>query len=246
MYHQIFLEWLCGLTDAKGNFYIRRRSPNSSVYSFKFSIGVHIDDMDMLIFIQKTLGFGKVYESGNVCYYEVYDLKGIVKIIEIFTKHPLNSTKLLNFLDFKKAYELYISSKKKSEEIVQEIAKIKNGMNSQRTDFQMPESYKPRITPYWLLGFVEGEGSFNVTKGYNLSFGIPQSSKDSILMERIKDFLDNLPGAEENRREGKESVVHLGTFMSSDNKEITRIVISQMGYIRSVLIPFFWYDDMAK
>jgi hypothetical protein len=74
----------------------------------------------MLIFIQKTLGFGKVYISGKVSHYEVYDLNNIAKIIEIFIKHPLNSTKLLNFLDLKKAYELYIGYKKnKSKEIVQ-------------------------------------------------------------------------------------------------------------------------------
>lgn len=92
------------MTDGEGNFYIKRRSADTSVYSFKFSIGVHIDDKDMLIFIQKTLGIGKVYTTGKVAQYEVFDLKGVAKIIEIFTQYPLNSTKLLNFLDFKKAF----------------------------------------------------------------------------------------------------------------------------------------------
>lgn len=39
-------------------------------------------------------------------------------------------------------------------------------MNNKRTNFNFPEYYKTRITPYWLLGFVEGgEGSFSVVKG---------------------------------------------------------------------------------
>ena len=51
----------------------------------------------MLIFIQKTLGFGKVYISGKVSYYEVYDLNNIAKIIEIFTKYSLNSRNIYEF-----------------------------------------------------------------------------------------------------------------------------------------------------
>jgi hypothetical protein len=118
---------------------------------------LHVDDKETLIFIQKTLGIGKVSISGKVAYFEVYDLKNIAKIIEIFTIHPLNSTKQLNFLDFKRAYELYMSlrslsgqegSLNKKEEIVQEIAKLKEGMNNKRINYQIPELYKPRITPY--------------------------------------------------------------------------------------------------
>ena len=235
-----FWEWFGGLTDGEGNFYIRRRSGDTPVYSFKFSFGVHVDDKDMLIFIQKTLGIGKVSTYGSVSTYEVYDLKGTAKIIEIFTKYSfLNSTKLLNFLDYKKAFELYRSTKKISKEIDQEITNIKNGMNKQRTNFQMPESYSPQITPNWLLGFVEGEGSFNVVKGYGLTFSINQSSKDNALMVAIKNYLNNLPGAVEYARGEEDSIVYLGTFIGATNNEVTRIVISQMGFIRFVLIPFF-------
>jgi hypothetical protein len=37
-------------------------------------------------------------------------------------------------------------------------------MNIKRTDFSMPSWYKACISSYWLLGFVEGEGSFSVRK----------------------------------------------------------------------------------
>jgi len=234
-----FWEWLRGLTDGEGNFYIRRRSTSTPVYTFKFSIGVHIDDKDMLDFIQKTLGMGKVFTRGNTCQYEVFDLKNIAKIIEIFTSHSLNTTKLLNFLNFKKAFELYMSSNRKSDEVVQEIANLKNSMNSLRTNFKMPNGYKPRITSYWLLGFVEGEGSFSVVKGYSLIFNITQSSVDSALMEAIKCFFNNMPDTFESMRSKIDGVVYLGTYTSSINKEISRISISQTAYIRSVLIPFF-------
>lgn len=232
-----FLEWFCGLTDGEGNFYIRRRNLNTAAYSFKFSIGTHIDDVDMLNFIQSTLKIGKVYTTGKVAQYEVYDIKGVQKIIEIFTQHPLNSTKLLNFLDFKRAFELYKGPNGKSSEVIQEIANIKQGMNSTRINFEMPKGHQPRITPYWLLGFVEGEASFNVIKGFNLTFSIAQSSIDSVLMEAIKSYLNCLPGSAKYIQ--GESVVYLGTFTGSSQKEMTRITVSQLLYIKSVLIPFF-------
>ena len=98
-----FFDWLCGLTDGdlgrrlkaaeggvnpSGNFYIRRRSVYTPAYSFKFSIGLHIDDIAMLYFIQKTLGMGKVFTSKKVATFEVFGLKEIGKIIKVFTEHP--------------------------------------------------------------------------------------------------------------------------------------------------------------
>lgn len=81
--------------------------------------------------------------------------------MEIFEKFPLNSTKYLNYLDFKKALELY---KVKSPGAIREINMLKNRMNVLRTDFTMPESHQLRITPNWVLGFTEGEGSFSKKK----------------------------------------------------------------------------------
>ena len=36
-------------------------------------------------------------------------------------------------------------------------------MNTLRTNFILPNSHKILITPYWLLGFIEGDGSFSVS-----------------------------------------------------------------------------------
>ena len=62
---------------------------------------MHIGDHIMLEFIQKTLNIGKVYISGNTAKYSVIKHEDIAKIIDIFIKYPLQSTKYLNFLDFK-------------------------------------------------------------------------------------------------------------------------------------------------
>ena len=55
-----FYGWFVGFTDAEGMFYIKlTESGKNAVFSFKISL--HVDDVSVLEFIQKTLG--KVYTS---------------------------------------------------------------------------------------------------------------------------------------------------------------------------------------
>jgi hypothetical protein len=240
-----FYEWLCGLTDGEGSFYIiirnETRAGNSvaRLCNFYFQICLHMDDDQMLYFIQKTLGIGKVHYSTKTARFTVTRLKEVEKIIDIFSKHSLRSTKLLNFLDFKKAFELYISSNEKSEEIVKEIYTIKNGMNTQRTDFSEPTlGVKTIITPYWLLGFVEGEGSFFVRQElYKLTFTLSQSSRDLVLMGLIKDFLYNLPGVD--RQNMDKTSIRITTQGSSLKFPVINLTITKIYFIQHVIIPFF-------
>jgi hypothetical protein len=50
--------------------------------------------------------------------------------------------------DFKRGFEIYTSSKQKTSKIIQEVETIRCNMNSQRSNFSLPVSYKVRITPY--------------------------------------------------------------------------------------------------
>jgi hypothetical protein len=86
-------------------------------------------------------------EQLNTWRFIVTKLEEIKKIIRIFDQYQLNSTKLLNFLNFKEAFEIYINSAK-TPELVEKLEKIKSGMNSKRIYFQLPESHQYRITPY--------------------------------------------------------------------------------------------------
>ena len=83
---------------------------------------------------------GEVFTSGDKSALVVSRLDEVREIIAIFTKSPLNSTKLLNFLAFSKAFDLYTSrSKESTSKVIEEIINLKNTMNSKRTDFIMPE-----------------------------------------------------------------------------------------------------------
>jgi len=160
---EYFIEWFRGFVELRMCFII---APNNKInFNFIFQIGLHIDDLPTLLFIQKNLGIGTVSTSGNTAVFKVGSQKEISIIIGIFNNSPLNSTKHLNFLDFKTAFYLYKNTKKKTLELKKEIDSIRSGVNSKRSNFKMPESSKHiRITSYWLLGFVEGEVHFMLLK----------------------------------------------------------------------------------
>ena len=65
-------------------------------------------------------------------------------------------------------------------------------MNSQRKNFDNSELPKRTLTPYRLLGFVEGDGTFCLP---NLvpTFGIKQHSKNIDFLYEISKFLNSLP-----------------------------------------------------
>jgi len=104
-----------------------------------------------LNFIQNTLGFGQILfnDGRNAAYFRVQSRVDIKKIIDIFSYHPLNSSKHLNFLDFKKAFEIYTNTKSKSE-AESKINNLINNMNNLRSDYSAPKAldHEIKITPY--------------------------------------------------------------------------------------------------
>ena len=154
----------------------KQRSKGS--FEFRYSIGLHKDDIAVLEYIKSNLQFGKVKLNAkyNSVAYNVIAKHEVAILIEIFSIFNLNSNKHLNFLAFKKAFFLYNSSSSQNRlELMAEIEKIKVGMNTKRTDFIMPKEHKVVITPYWLLEFIEGDGSFSFNSNLNrIMFSLSQ------------------------------------------------------------------------
>lgn len=132
--------------DGEGTFVI---SPIGTKYfTFIFQIVLHEDDINSLYTIQARLGFGKVSTQGqrNAAYYRVVAQADIQKIIDIFTSSPLNTSKHLAFLSFKKAFEIYQNAAVKSE-VVEEVRGIIVNMN-QKLASVIYSSPHISITPY--------------------------------------------------------------------------------------------------
>lgn len=141
-----FLEWFRGIADSEGSFKVVRVNPKN--FGFRFEIGLHIDDINLLDFIKQNMQIGNVSTRGSLAYFTVTSQNDIRVIIDIFSSSPLNTTKQLNFLDFKKAFELYTNTKDKSPSLISSLEVIIANMNTLRSVDTAPELRDFKITPY--------------------------------------------------------------------------------------------------
>ena len=193
-----FYEWFVGFSDAEamfGLFPIFNNINQIESFSFRFIIGLHKDDLNALNYIKNKLGIGYVYANKDTQTFIVTKKEDIQKLILIFDKYILNSSKYLDYMDFKKAFTLYFGREGHlTDSLRDKIIKLKNIMNTKRKDFSMPINHQVVITKSWLLGFIEGDGSFNLSRNSLepvFSFGITE--KQLPLLVKIKEYLlDNL------------------------------------------------------
>ena len=103
-----FIEWFVGLCDAESNFLIRiRRNEKEEVsgFEFVFRIALHRDDRKILEYIKDTLkGSGRLNTERDTLVFTISKLSDIETIlIPLFDEFPLNTTKHLDYLNFKKS-----------------------------------------------------------------------------------------------------------------------------------------------
>lgn len=106
-----FLEWFSGFSDAECNFNLLLRNfNNNSYYSVMatFQIGLHIDDLPLLEFIQKTLKCGHISVSGTRCNFFINDQYFLINVVPpIFNYVKLNNSKFYKFLIFEKVVNCF-------------------------------------------------------------------------------------------------------------------------------------------
>ena len=140
------------------------------------------------------MDIGLVTIQGKTCSYRVHAFQAIIEtLIPIFDKYPLLTHKQLNYKDWREAIFLKKVAKEKGYKIdkviYNNILKLKNRMNNLRTSYDAYNLTKDMVNKYWLLGFVEGDGSFYFTNSKAV-FSITQ--KDKKVLEAIATFLQNI------------------------------------------------------
>lgn len=232
-----FYKWFAGLTDAEGSFGIFTQS---KVFYFKFTIGFHIDDLPALKLIKNKLGFGRIYTNKKSCHYIVTKKENILKIISIFDVYTLNSSKNLDYLDFKKAFYLYFERTNLTKELINQILELKNNMNTKRTNFKMSQVI---ISKSWLLGFIEGDGSFSLNRIIiEPVFSIQLTESQLPLLLEIKKYLENNLGFDSYSiyKLNNSSIISIGKSKAVNNsKPMVSLKIKNIHILTNYLIPFF-------
>ena len=239
-----FYKWFVGLSDAEGSFgifplFINKNKVESFI--FKFNIWLHLDAEDVLNFIKNKLGFGLVYTYKNTVTFRVTKKEDIWKLIDIFDKYTLNTSKFLDFIDFKKAFTKYYNREKLTEELIAQILQLKYNINTSRSNFNMPENHI-NITKSWLLGFIEGDGSFSLLRNtLEPIFSIKLTEKQLPVLIKIKEYLeDNLGFDFYSMQKLKISpIIQVSTEKARGNsKPLATFIIKNLHFLNNYLIPF--------
>lgn len=233
-----FYKWFAGLTDAEGSFGIFTL-PSKGIY-LKFTLGFHIDDLPALKLIKNKLGFGRIYTYKKSCYYIITKKENILKVISIFDVYTLNSSKNLDFLDFKKAFYLYFERTNLTKELINQILELKNNMNTKRTNFKMSQVI---ISKSWLLGFIEGDGSFSLNRTtIEPIFSIQLTESQLPLLIEIKKYLEKNLGFDGYSiyKLNHTSIISIGKSKAVNNsKPMVSLTIKNIHVLTNYLIPFF-------
>lgn len=177
-----------------------------------FKIELHYRDLPLLERIQAFFDVGNITESKtrDSVAFAVTSVKEINEvIIPHFDKYKLLTQKQVDFELFKSVLELINKGEHLTGEGLRKVFAIRASINnclipdefsSDITPVIRPESVNHVIAdPYWLVGFIEGEGCFFVDifkskthkVGYQLKlkFQITQHSRDKELINSLEKYL---------------------------------------------------------
>jgi len=141
-----FCEWFTGFVDAEGLFTVYLYENSRPKISFRISL--HKDDHAVLKFIQDQLGAGIILaERDSLVFYlqKAEDLENI--LFPLLDSFPLNSTKYMDYLIFKKTYFIKKDRSYRTPEGSSHLKNLLSQLNNKRTDYSYPENHTFRITP---------------------------------------------------------------------------------------------------
>nr|UPX01507.1 LAGLIDADG endonuclease [Fusarium boothii] len=192
-----FIEWFVGFTDGEGCFSIRIQ--NGKTVTLIFTIELHKDDVEVLHKIANGLGVGRVLVNKNKdsAVFSISKFEDINSVlIPLFKNFPLQTTKHLDFISFADAASIISNSKNLKNKLslleLEKLMDLKQSINTKRLIINEEENKllveKVNISKWWLLGFIEGEGTFGY-KHLVPYFQIAQNKKNLFVLKAIEAYL---------------------------------------------------------
>jgi LAGLIDADG endonuclease. len=192
MKREQFSRWLTGFIDGEGNFQVYL---DRSYLRVMFRIRLHIDDIVVLQKIRDFLGVGRVVIEGSSCLFIISDVKSLLTFLfPLLNKYQLYTTKWLDYVDFKSVV-LFLSESSTTRLSLPQLEWIRgimSQMNLGRTQYNYDFIPKIIVNPFWLLGFIEAEGTFGF-KNLSPYFQVGQHIRNSMVLDAIASYLQSLP-----------------------------------------------------
>lgn len=169
-----------GLMDGDGSIQVNHRRNKSLQYRLVIKLKNLKSNYNMLIRIAEVIGGWVRIVKGEVLWV-VNKKEEIIKIIEIFDKYPLLTSRKKCQLAFLK---FCLKNTSVKDYLKNRDLKYKEQSNIVNSSFYIPVYFKE-----WLSGFIEAEGCFSLRKNKNHSFLIGQND-DKYLIEAIKEYFE--------------------------------------------------------
>ena len=120
------------------------------------------------------------------------------------------------------------------------IIKLKEGMNSKRVNFVLPEDHNIVITGNYLVGLLEGDGSFYLNKqDITARVALVTTSVNRLVLEKIREFILGLLDDHSYILGSTTKLVNINDKkVKSDHRPVSILEISQINFICNVLIPY--------
>jgi len=180
--HLLHPYFITGFADGESCFLlnVNKCSGNNTGYRVKaiFQINLHSKDRALLEEIQiyfGGIGYIYKYSDRDVVIYSVTSITDLEVIITHFDKYPLITQKWSDYQLFKQAFKLIKRKEHLTIEGLNKIVGIKGAMNgnglSEKLKIAFPDiipAARPLVPnqtipdPYWVAGFMSGEGSVYV------------------------------------------------------------------------------------
>lgn len=159
-----------------------------------FRLNLHIDDIEVLFKFKKYLNVGHIEIRKDSCVFIIRKTSDLMDIIiPLIDKNKLHTSKYLDFLDFKACVTLiYNQGSVVKNNDLEWVKNCIKGMNLGRTEIKPSLLPEIPVNKFWLLGFIEGEGTFGL-KALVPYFQIAQHNKNFHVLKNINKFLLELP-----------------------------------------------------
>ena len=119
--------WLTGFSDAHGSFviWLAKSKTHKLDFSLRLEFKIKQKSNESLKLIQQSLGGNFYYlESEQIFYYNSTNFKSAKNVIDYFDKYQLNSSKLINYLKWRKVYRMVQRKEYLTQEGLDKIRKI--------------------------------------------------------------------------------------------------------------------------
>lgn len=150
-----YLQWLVGLTDGEGTFCLVNQRDR---FLHRFAIGMNSRDLQLLHYLKTLVGCGRIDKREVTSNFSVARLDHLLEhVVPIFEKYPLLTRKNFQFdvwsstLEVRKNKEPILVKPEYLEDVANNVLSIDEILNLEYFD-------------NWLMGFIEAEGCFSISK----------------------------------------------------------------------------------